>query len=150
MISSDAHTNPYLRRGCSHIFEDATVTPRRCLACGAVDHGACPIGPMARGGMAGYRLGGYPFGSPDELAVTSPTCPQGHPLTIERLTRATGDVIRRRCPTCAKGSLEERMARPCINGHVGRWSARRDRGLRCLECHTRSARRAAARERGDA
>lgn len=74
MIQADALTNPWTYRHCQHVFEDHTVTPRRCLACRAIDHGPVAVMHVVSLGKVGYRLGNYPFTPPET------GCKKGHPV----------------------------------------------------------------------
>lgn len=72
MIQADALTNPWIYRQCHHVYADAAVTPRRCLACRAIDHGPVLVTHYVSGGMSGFRIGEDPY------SVIEMGCRNGH------------------------------------------------------------------------
>jgi len=149
MIAADALTNPVTWRRCHHVYDDATATPRRCLACRAIDHGTTFVGHMLKGGRAGYRMGAFMYSVPevDAPAVPSATCPKGHRWSVERHVVGGREVRRRTCWPCRNEAREARLLEPCPDGHVGQRfypDRPKDRGIRCRECDAARKRRARA------
>lgn len=144
MILADARTNPLLWRRCQHVYEIASVLPRRCLACRAVDHGMVPMpGNAPTGGMAGYRIGYTLFGISDEGGANPRSCDLGHPMKAQRIVYGGGDDrIRMFCPTCKADRALQRATTPCPEGHTGkRTFDRSSRRFRCAECEAARGRR---------
>ncbi len=136
MIQADALTNPFIFRSCRHVYGDVIATPRRCLACRAIDHGVSdiPVHRLSSGVKAGYVLGSYPYAEPDKgcrfghpasaMGVTGGNqrycrvcqaekkrndaefCPKGHLRQVQRYTQAGRTVIRLMCQTCRTGKSD--------------------------------------------
>ncbi len=143
MIAADARTNPIRWRSCLHSFPDE-ATPRRCLLCGAVDHGAVPMPQSApSGGMAGYRIGYAMFTYSDEpeAKVRRLTCERGHPTQFQHYVYRDTERVRVVCWTCTNERRAAREQEACPNGHSGnRWYDPKHRRVMCRDCDAMRAR----------